>query len=1177
MATVYRAAHVGHEAVPAAVKVITAAYAGDPRFVASLENEVRAVARLDHSGIVRVFDYGKVDEEAAAASSGALAAGSPYLVMELASGGTLARARRPLSFGELYPVLRFLLGALGHAHARGVIHRDLKPDNVLIATASDLRPGMKLTDFGISKAQEQESGDAGGGTPAFMAPEQFFGRKADAGPWTDLYALGCVSYLLSVGRLPFSGTPVQLALAHTAEEAPRLTLGDDYPADFEDWVRCSMEKEPRARFQRAADAAQELQAIARRRRRQRASFRPSEGARNSDIEVALSPSGLLDLLGEEKTVLATGNRVIVIGSSTHLETLPASADVSAVERWRELLSRPRVWPQRGVAAARAPIPASWRALDTRERRFDLAGVGLGLFGLREVPLVGRDDARDVLWEKLVSATAGGGPELVLIRADPGQGKTRLAEWLLTTAHEIGAGTNLRATHAETASPMDGLPRMLGRHLSVVGLPPPETALRVEDWLRARGQEDRQEALALAELISPSATKHVRFHDARERYRLVDRVIDLEARERSVIVFIDDVQWGSDALGYVQHALGREGTPRNLLFVLGARTDLSSRPTEASLLSKLSTAERVRELPLAPLSEQQGRRLVEELLGLEAELARKVVERAGGNPMFAVQLVGDWVQRGVLTPSAHGWSLARPAELDVPDDVYQLWSARLAPVVRGHPENLRALAFAAVLGRDVIDAEWRDVLAASGEPLPSASLLDGLLREDLARRIEGGWSFVHVLLRESIVRAAKRSNKFEEISRRSGEALVARAREGDRVAERAGRHLYDGHAYTAASEWLLAGARERWYLSDYPAVTEILDLRDLALTRGGFDESSLRFVDGWLLRAEVSIRTDAMDRGIAWAEKVERTCHLAGERRQLAEARRLLAVAEYMRGEFATAKERYTRALATFTDVGDVIGAERCRIGLGDVAYRLGDLDEAGRLYGAALGPLERVGAIEYVADALYGTGYVAMWRRRHDEARACFVRELEIFEALGDRFGIGRVNNSLGEIARLTEQWAEAEQRYRRTLQICEALDLPRMRSVVLINLGLVLMAVHRDDEADPFIREGHAALLRSGSRGDEAAVLGAVLAMDAFRNDWDAWDRTASRLVELVEETQKADGDLAWELEQAATRALNAGERDRALFALRVAEKQWAAIGREDAANQAIERARGIERPGTS
>src|SRR5688500_3515019 len=130
MGEVWRARHV-HQRVPVAVKVLTAKGSSRPMFVESFRNEVRAVAALDHPHIAMVLDYGSVPEEAAKQGAGELVAGTPYLSMELVEGDTLADHLGTLEWRTIERVLRGLLDALAHAHARGVIHRDLKLSNVL--------------------------------------------------------------------------------------------------------------------------------------------------------------------------------------------------------------------------------------------------------------------------------------------------------------------------------------------------------------------------------------------------------------------------------------------------------------------------------------------------------------------------------------------------------------------------------------------------------------------------------------------------------------------------------------------------------------------------------------------------------------------------------------------------------------------------------------------------------------------------------------------------------------------------------------------------------------------------------------------------------------------------------------------------------------------------------------
>jgi len=190
------------QGVPVAVKVITAERAREASYLQAFHNEVSAMAGLDHPGIVLVFDYGTVGEVAASSSEGALVPGSPYLAMELATGGSLRDADLPATWGELRDLLLGLLDALAHAHARGVVHRDIKPGNILVFEEEPARSGgehllarrLRLTDFGLAHALDAP--DAEGvrigqsGTPRYMAPEQFAARWREFGPWTDLYALG---------------------------------------------------------------------------------------------------------------------------------------------------------------------------------------------------------------------------------------------------------------------------------------------------------------------------------------------------------------------------------------------------------------------------------------------------------------------------------------------------------------------------------------------------------------------------------------------------------------------------------------------------------------------------------------------------------------------------------------------------------------------------------------------------------------------------------------------------------------------------------------------------------------------------------------------------------------------------------------------------------------------------
>ncbi len=237
---------------PCAVKFIRPDLAANPATAARFEREVRAVTALTHFNTVRLYDYGQGDD------------GSFYYVMEFLDGPTLdslVRRAGPLPPGRAVYLLRQLCGALSEAHAAGLVHRDLKPNNVIVAALGGQRDVAKLLDFGL--VQDLSTTDASErltqagvvmGTPAYMCPEQAGGSIAvDARG--DVYSLGAVAFFTLTGRPPFEGTSVgQLIAAHLTKPAPDMrALRPEIPADLAAVVAKCLAKEPAERFQSAAE------------------------------------------------------------------------------------------------------------------------------------------------------------------------------------------------------------------------------------------------------------------------------------------------------------------------------------------------------------------------------------------------------------------------------------------------------------------------------------------------------------------------------------------------------------------------------------------------------------------------------------------------------------------------------------------------------------------------------------------------------------------------------------------------------------------------------------------------------------------------------------------------------------------------------------------------------------
>lgn len=229
-----------------AVKVLPRQFTFDPEFRGRFQREAEVIAALEHGSIVPVYDFGEHD-------------GQPFLVMRYMSGGTLEGrlSTGPLPIPEIVTIFERVGAAVDYAHSKGVIHRDIKPGNILF----DSQGGICLSDFGIAKIAEATAAFTGTGiigTPAYMAPEQAQGEKLDGR--SDIYSLGVVLFQCLSGELPFkANTPMGVAVAHITEPVPSLLARRaDLPRGFEEVIRKTLDKDPAKRYQTASELARAI-------------------------------------------------------------------------------------------------------------------------------------------------------------------------------------------------------------------------------------------------------------------------------------------------------------------------------------------------------------------------------------------------------------------------------------------------------------------------------------------------------------------------------------------------------------------------------------------------------------------------------------------------------------------------------------------------------------------------------------------------------------------------------------------------------------------------------------------------------------------------------------------------------------------------------------------------------
>ena len=1102
-----------------AVKVLDAARVHRESSVDAIRNEVRAMASLTHPNVIWVHDQGTIDRAAARTSGGQLREGAPWFAMELAEHGTLKDRFSFMDWPMLRRALSELLSALSHAHAHGVIHRDIKPANVLFAGAN---ASLKLTDFGLVYALQRDAkpgtrSKAHGGTPAYMAPEQCLSQGADIGPWSDLYSVGCLAWRASCGLHPFRGKSVMKVIdGHVNKPIPRLKPRFPVPPGFEIWVRELMHKDPSWRFQWAAEARHELMALG----------EPIAESRPDDSE------------GNSPRPISSG------GLTTILFDADAQRDPTTYDA-----------PYPKPLDDRAPLPVPY---DFEDAIHSHPETGLSLYGLREIPLVGRHAERHHLWDQLIEVHETGTPRAIVLRGAAGCGKSRLAEWVYRRSHEVGAATVFRALHNPEGGPGDGIVGMLNRGMSIAGLSRDRAVEQIARLLKRLGHFDDNEVNRLAELLSPASdansttgnARPVLFRSDAERHEVGRRFLSWMARRRPLVLWLDDVQWGLESIEFATRIL--KGDPFGVLIVLTVRDDeLAERDLENQALLTLEALGGCSSLAIGPMKAATRIPLVQAILRVDRALAEQVAIRTDGNPLFAVHLLGDWVDRGALEYTNEGYRLVDGAVESLPDDLRAMWTARVARVIGDRGDRwLQPLEVAAVLGRVVDEDEWKMACTHAGVT-PRMDAVGALLTERLAVRTDTGWAFAHGMLREAIAEHARLSGRWEQLHRACARMLLPRS--GPGISARLGRHRLDAGDPAGALEPLLAGFQEHFVAGAYGLADRLLDTWSLALAQLDPPEADPRWGNGWMKRMYVQYSLGRFDEAGALNRKIVETSQRHGWVELEIRALVQLAKSQTAWGPETTETGGLQRALELAIGLNDRELMSVVRYQIGVEAANQGFNQTAREMLQEAVETYEAIGEDSRAMMGWIHIAHIEMQNAHYAQSLALLTRAEKRAQALGSAYGLSQVYAAIGEVSRLDGDLNSAEIYYERSYRIQR--DIGNVSAqLARINVGLTRVERGDRESARMLLRE---TLTRTRKKLYIVAAHLGLLVCAAEDDDPDAWRESMDLLMEWGSHG-RADIDFAHMSELAARTAVEAGYIDRAREAWGFAARQMHRLGRD-------------------
>jgi len=990
--------------------------------------EARAVALLNHPSIVRARDFGQ------------LADGSPFFVMDVLPGRSVHEWMHTmhLPWNVVWAMVDHVLAALAHAHARGVIHGDLKPSNVMLDLASSSGgPRAYVLDLGLAWLREYRHDSrldgatapevavhSGAGTVGWVAPEQIRRQASLVGPATDLYALGCLMYRVLTGHEVFEGNAQDVLRAHKRSPVPPLALHDDVPSLAGTFVLKLLEKKPWNRYEFAADARRAWERI-----------KPARAATLEEVVHNL-PSSNTAPVGHARSlapgILSLRAPMLLARQDERRELWSAVELVTCGAQRQDMIA---LIGEAGVGKSRI---AEWLCAEAHER-----GVMLPLrarYGRAPSPLAGITGAINEHYG-LTGAD----------RATVEQ--TLMARW------EVAKDDNEALTWVAAAA----------------------------EWLRPTPPN----------VVAPAGPtgKRLVLDSPELRFSVIRRVLERVGADRPILLWLDDLHFATQNTFDVLTRLKRDAPDLPILIIVTARSEMLATDLDAALRMEALRAQwSGRVVEVKPLGTDDTEILLRSALPLDDAAVVRAVEQSRGNPLFALQLLYAWAGGGYLTLDGDKYTVPEHALHGRPITTAELWDER----VRAISTELRLAAYAASALGDDVRGEVLKTLCASLGLDPRDSLV-ALTRAQILLSVGNDqFQWAHALLQEHLLERLQERKDAPAVYRLAANAMAKHPGVGSRriMQHRVANLLKAGDDDTAA-RLMFDFIRAAWRRGRDTAAT----LRDIDTLRGRLHgvhaaEAALWRAESLRYRGrldEAGAEAEAAQRAFEQAGDLANGAgamrllgHIASDLGQPARGRVLVVEAldryvrlgdaagraqtevvlgeiDYLLGDHTRSRETLNAAVVRCAEVGDVLGRAQCLILLALIEEAVGAFHGGRDLLAQARTEFDRIGYRLGMAQCDVALGHADHRAFDFAGARTRALAARASFREVQNPRGEAACERLLAMIAVDSDEHDAAEAHARVAFKIFERLQDPW--GTLEARLLVAQVALARDDpRADSFV-----------------------------------------------------------------------------------------------------------------